>query len=317
MACLELLLTLAALPAAQDPLPHAAAPMVVVVVGAPGEEAYREVFQATAERWRSAAEQGGAQYVRVDRGADDGVDDRTRLQELLAGQRTPTDAPLWLVLIGHGTFDGERARFNLRGPDVRAQDLATWLDAVPRPQAVLVCASSSGPFVNRLSKLGRVIVTATRSGSEVSYSRFGGFLSLVIGSIEADLDGDRQVSLLEAFRFASARTEEWYAGEARLASEHALLDDNGDGLGASTHAFTGVRATHAPPQGDLPDGTWAHRWHLIPSAAERALPSEVRQQRDTLEAQIETLRAKKAELDPDAYYAALEGLMLELARLYR
>ena len=312
MACLELLLTLAASPVLQDETPT-----VAVLVGAPGEETYVEPFEAAAERWRQAAEQGGANYVRIDSTSSDDVDDRTRLQVFLAGRSEASTAPLWLVLIGHGTFDGERARFNLRGPDLRAHGLATWLDAVPRPQAVLVCASSSGPFVNRLSKPGRVIVTATRSGTEVSYSRFAGFLSMAIGSLESDLDGDHQVSLLEAFRFASARTEEWYASEARLATEHALIDDNGDGLGASTRAFTGVRANHTPPQGDLPDGTHAHRWHLIPSAQERALPDEVRQQRDVIEAEIEALRGKKASMDESAYYAALEGLMLQLAKLYR
>ena len=45
--------------------------------------------------------------------------------------------PLWLVLIGHGTFDGRSAKFNLQGSDLIATDLAEWLKPFRRPLAVV------------------------------------------------------------------------------------------------------------------------------------------------------------------------------------
>ena len=66
-------------------------------------------------------------------------------------ETTGSMEPLWLVLIGHGTFDGHTAKFNLRGPDVSATDLAEWLAEMKRPLAVINCASSSSPFINRLA----------------------------------------------------------------------------------------------------------------------------------------------------------------------
>ena len=45
------------------------------------------------------------------------------LQDLLS---TRSEA-LWLVLIGHGTFDGKTARFGLRGPDVTPAEWAVCL----------------------------------------------------------------------------------------------------------------------------------------------------------------------------------------------
>lgn len=306
MACLELLLALA---------PLAERPSVALVVGAEGEPRYGELFEMWAARWEEAGARGGATVTRVDGGEEGDVSDRERLRAFLVEEPTGGDAPLWLVLLGHGTFDGERARFNLRGPDVRALELAGWLEPFERPIAVVVCAAASGPFVHRLSRRGRVVVTATRSGSEVSFAWFGEYLSAAIGGLEADLDADEQVSLLEAFRFASARTEELYESRARLATEHAILDDNGDGLGTPADGFHGVRATVVAEDG-LPDGVFAHRLHLVPSARERALSPEVRAERDALELRVAELRARKGGMDEDAYYAALEVLMLELARLY-
>ena len=53
--------------------------------------------------------------------------------------------PLWVVLIGHGTYDGRAAKFNLRGEDVSDAELAAWLEPCRRPLAVINCASASAP----------------------------------------------------------------------------------------------------------------------------------------------------------------------------
>ena len=89
-------------------------------------------------------------------------------QERLANLTEPPTEAVWLVLIGHGTYDGKEAKFNLRGPDVSDAELAEWLKACKRPLAVIDCSSSSAPFLNRLSGRDRVVITATRTGSAVS-----------------------------------------------------------------------------------------------------------------------------------------------------
>src|SRR5213076_1421481 len=133
--------------------------------------------------------------------------------------------------LGHGTFDRRSAKFNLRGADLSADELAKWLAPVHRPLVVIDAASASGPFIKALSGPDRVIVTATRSGDEQNATRFGGFLADAVSDPLADLDKDGQTSLLEAFLVAAKRVDASYTEAGLLATEHALLDDNGDGLG--------------------------------------------------------------------------------------
>ena len=292
---------------------------VILVVGAPGTAEYGREFATWADRWRDAAGRASTRVIEVGRDGSPGApSDKQRLQTLLADESAkPSDAgPLWLVLIGHGTFDGREAKFNLRADDVAAGELAKLLGPVKRPLAVINCSSASAPFVNRLSGEGRVIVTATRSGSEVHYARFGEYLSAAITDPAADIDKDGQTSLLEAFGAASHRTEEFYKQQGRLATEHALLDDNGDALGTPAAWFQGTRATRAARDGAAIDGTRAHQWHLVPTAAEVALPADLRARRDQLELEIESLRARKATMSETEYYAQLERLLLQLARIY-
>lgn len=291
-------------------------PQVLVVIGAEGTPEYGAEFRKWADLWQAAAKKGNAEFTCIGRDSEDKETDRDRLIAFL--QRAPRSgtAPLWVVLVGHGTDDGRDARFNLRGPDVTAREFAEWLGPVKRPVAVINCASASGPFVNHLSGPDRVVVTATRSGSESNYARFGGYLAAAIGDPAADLDRDGQVSLLEAYLTAADRTREFYRGEARLATEHPLLDDNGDKLGSPADWFQGVRAVKRAKDGAAVDGTRAHQWHLVPSERERALPPDVRRRRDELELALADLRDQKDRLGEDEYYSRVEKVMVELARLY-
>ena len=47
------------------------------------------------------------------------------------------------------------------------------------------------------------------------------------------------------------------------------------------------------------------------------MPVEIRRRRDELELSIAALRDQKDKLNEDEYYAKLEKLMVDLARLYR
>ena len=289
---------------------------VIVAVGAAGEEDYGKEFAKWAELWAKASDQAEAKCGAVGLGPTNATTDLARLKQLLASEPTNSPAELWLVLIGHGTFDGKEAKFNLRGPDLSARELAEWLNPFHRPVIVINCASSSGPFLNKLSAPGRVIMTATKSGYEENYARFGQFFAAALTDPLADLDKDDQVSLLEAFIMASRRVAEFYAAEGRLVTETALLDDNGDGLGTPADFYRGVRATKKPAGGPSVDGVRAHQFHLVRSPQEVGMAPAKRAQRDALELALAALREAKPDLDETEYYDRLERLLRPLAALY-
>jgi hypothetical protein len=292
-------------------------PCALVVIGAPGTVEYRDEFHRWAMLWRSAAEKASAEFVLIGEGTEDGTSDRERLRAALAEKGAAGSEALWMVLIGHGTFDGREAKFNLRGPDVTDAELLDWIKSIRRPVAVLNCASASGPFLSRLSASGRIVVTATRSGDEQNFARFGKYLAESVADPNADLDKDGQVSLLETFLVASHQVAEFYRSRSRLATEHPLIDDNGDRLGTPGDWFRGVHATKSAKNGAEADGVRAHQLHLVQSDRERRMTPEQRQRRNQLERAAADLRAHKGRIPDDQYYARLEPIMIELARLYR
>jgi hypothetical protein len=291
-------------------------PTVVVVVGASGEAEYATNFVRQAALWEAVGARAGAQRRTI--GLDEAAttNDLERLRLTLEAETKDGPAELWLVLIGHGTFDGQEAKFNLRGPDLAVTNLALWLKPFRRPVAVINTASASAPFLKPLSGQNRVIVTATRSGNEQNFTRFGQMLAEAVTDPQGDLDQDGQTSLLEAFLSAAARVAEFYKTEGRLATEHALIDDNGDGLGTPADWFRGTRATKKAKEGLSLDGLRANQFHLVRSAEEQALTVADRAKRDELELAVARLRENRPPMPGEDYYRTLEALLLELGRLY-
>jgi hypothetical protein len=302
--------------AAASTAPATDTPTVLVVVGVQGEEEFGNVFASQADAWMEIIRSVGAKGVLIGGPDATTVTDRERLESALATEPRLGRGELWVVLIGHGTFDGKQAKFNLRGPDVTGSDLADWLKPIARPTVVVDTSSASAPFMNKLAGAGRVIITATRSGAEENYTRFGTHFVKALLSKDSDFDKDGQISLLEAFLAGSASLAEFYKTEGRLASEHPLLDDNGDGLGTPPDWFRGVRAVKRAQNNVAPDGNRAMQISLIPSAAEKSLSPEVRAQRDALELKLVELRDNKSRMDEDSYYRELEQLLLQIAALY-
>ncbi|HEY1172634.1 MAG TPA: hypothetical protein VGH19_14795 [Verrucomicrobiae bacterium] len=290
-------------------------PTVFVVVGAAGEEVYGMQFSKWAEQWREAAKKADANFIAVGLEADQGKD-REELQKKLEIEPKEGAGELWFVMLGHGTFDGREAKFNLRGPDFNSDELTEWLKPFHRPMAVINTSAASAPYLPKLSGSGRVVIAATKSGYEQNYTRFGEHLSKAIVDKEADLDKDGQTSLLEAYLMAARKTAEFYKTEGRIATEHSLLDDNGDGLGTPPDWFRGVRATKKARNDAELDGFRAHQFHLVRSAEEQKMPAELRVKRDELELGINKLREKKSTMKGVDYDKELERLLVELARVY-
>lgn len=299
---------------ASEPSESKARATLLLVRGADGTEEFGKMFDEWQAEWEAAADEGDVALRVI--GADPAAQPREELRQSITDQADGSDRPLWIVLIGHGTWDGRSAKFNLVGPDVSAAEIADWLQSVRRPLAIINCASSSAPFIDRLSSPDRVVITATNSGHEVNFARFGSYFSSAIHGLSADLDKDEQVSLLEAFLTASRRTNAYYEGVQQLATEHALLDDNGDRRGTAEGFFEGLTPSSPAEEGASLDGRRAHLWHLVPSDEERRFPDDFRRQRDELELAIAQLRDTKPELDESDYYDELEKLLVELAELY-
>lgn len=297
---------------------------LILVQGAPGEPEYGVKFTQQTAAWLKAAERWKTQVLAViggpsaTGGAANAETDYQKLRETLAAapKEGGPDA-LWIVFHGHGVWNGKEAFFNLQGPDVSASELAEWLKPFTRPVTVINTASSSAPFLQALGGPGRITITATRSGNERNFTRFGWYLAESLDDPEADLDQDGRVSLLELFLRASHRTVEFYQTEGRIVTEHALLDDNGDGLGTPADWFRGVRAVKKPAnQTATADGFTAHRTGLQPEEGP-ALSPERRERRDALERELAELRERRDEFpEEEAYLRKLEDVLLRLAAAY-
>lgn len=285
------------------------APEVVLVIGEPGEPEFATRFQQAHEDWTNLFAAGEIEATII------GVDsNETSDLDLL--KQAVTNAPDWIVLYGHGSFDGRDGRFNLRGPDITAKELAKLL---PKDEAVAVVAAfaSSVAFLPELSHSNRVVMTSTRDLGEDSFSYFGSFLPKALADEEADIDQDGAVSLLEGWLLASKLTGEFYVNEQRILTEHALIDDNGDKKGTPTEAFSGLRAQPLK-DGATADGNRARQLTIVPSAEELAMSEEDRATRDTLERELLALRDRKTSFaDEDEYYVELEKVLRKLGAFYK
>lgn len=215
---------------------------------------------------------------------------------------------LFVFLIGHGSFDGKESKFNLVGPDLSATDYNQLLAALPTRRIVVFnMSSASGEFVKSLSAKGRIIVTATRNGQETNATRFPGFFIAALSATDGDTDQDGHVSVLEAFVYANRLTEEFYKRAGRLATEHALLDDNGDGVGRE--------------KAEAGEGLLARATYLdslsVDEAAANAATGKLMKERARLEGEIEQLLPRKLLMPEAEYEAALERLFIELAKVNR
>jgi hypothetical protein len=290
---------------------------LLIVVGLSGDPEHGKTFNAWGSKLAEASVQLGIPPERLVYLADKpeegaaGVSGRATREEIgkaiekFAAEAGPEDL-VFITLIGHGTFNNGRALFNLPGPDMGPADFNALLKKLPTKQIVFVnTASASGPFVAELSAPGRTIVTATRNGAETFATLFGGYFVDALTSDAADGDKNKRISVLEAFNYAKAETARAYEREGFLATEHALLDDDGNKEGSQTPEMAG------------PDGKVAAVLSLG-VAGEAGLPTEpklraLHLERRELESRIEALRLLKENMDPARYASELEKLATAIA----
>jgi hypothetical protein len=227
-----------------------------------------------------------------------------RLQPLLV---SPDDL-LCIVLIGHGTYDGVSAKFNLVGPDLDEQEWKALVAPIKAQTVFVNTTGASFPFMEALAGDRRVVITATATAAQKYDTVFAEYFAGAFADAAADLDKDARVSIWEAFTYASTRVKRHYELRGQLATERPVLDDNGDGLGKE-----------AGESG--PDGVVASRMFLDAGPEIVASPdpaaSELIARRDRLEADLNEVKRKKGFMPPDDYQSELERVLVELARVSR
>ena len=285
----------------------------VVISGASGGEKYAEQMRGWREGLRSAmVDRYGfkAEHVRllVDESASTGekgsADNVRKVFTEIKKAGTKDDFVL-VILLGHGTYDGDVAKFNLVGPDLTAKDWTDMLAGMPGRLALVNTTEASFPFLESLTAKGRVVITATDSAAQKYATVFPEYFVKAIREASTDLDKNGRTSLFEVFAAASAAVKQHYEQNGQLATERAVLDDNGDGKGREATA-------------EGPDGGVARMSYLdAESAAESANPeiAALATRRRTLEMQAEEHKQLKGVMPDGEWNATFEKLMLELAQV--
>ena len=276
----------------------------VTVSGLGGEPDYEQRFAMWAKELSTAVAKSPDTKVET---LQSGTKTALRATLERISKEAGADDALVLTLIGHGTFDGADYKFNLTGPDITAVELASLLDRFPGRQTVANLTSASGGALDVLRKPNRVVVTATKSGTEKNATIFARYWVEALRDAAADTDKNGSISVLEAFRYADQKTIAYYETQKRLATEHALLEDTGKG--------EGVRA----PAPDNGQGLLASNFavaRLGDAAAIAATPEKraLLSKKEQLEQQIDKLKYEKAAIPTTEYKKQLTALLLELAK---
>jgi hypothetical protein len=297
----------------------------LIVASASGEEQFKEQFWD----WGTRLERAFTEQMRVPK--DDVLflfEDPSKGPSVVFGKSTKSELTraaeklgnaskegdlILIVLLGHGSSDGTTYKFNLVGPDATTTDLEQLLGLFSRQQVVLVAATPcSGGLTRTLAGKNRVIMTATKSELENNQTVFGGFFVEAFENQAADADKNGRVSMLEAYLYSRKRVDDWYKERQKLATEHPLLEDDGNGRASSV------------PSADTGDGLLAARLSpgpgletVLAAAGGPGNQKELRElqaAKKKVEADIATLKYRKSTMEDAEYQKNLEKLLLELAR---
>ena len=280
----------------------------VTVAGLGGEQEYAQRFQSQAQEIDKLIRAGGpdanVQTLFGDKAA------KAQVQSALASvakQAKPGDAFV-LMLIGHGSFDGTDYKINLPGPDLSAVELGALLDRIPATRQLVVnMTSASGGSRAALMKANRIVITATKSGSEKNATIFARYWVEALRDPATDTDKNETVSALEAFIYAEQKTSQFFDTQKRLATEHPTLEDTGQGDGSRK------------PSPENGEGLLAAQFPLLRIGAAQAAANTPEKKallakREELEQEIDKLKYQKAAIPGDLYKQQLQALLLELAK---
>jgi hypothetical protein len=279
----------------------------VTISGLGGEPDYDQRFKMWADDIEGSLKKAGGDSNVVTLVAPTREVIRAKLGDV-ARQAKPTDS-LVLMLIGHGSYDGTEYKFNIPGPDLSGAELATLLDHIPATrQCVVNMTSSSGGSIAFLRRNNRVVISATKAGTEKNATVFARYWAEALRDPAADVDKNDSISALEAFHYAQHKTTEFFDTQKRLATEHPVLEDTGKGEGEKT------------PSAENGEGQLAAAFPLVrmganATAARDPAKRPLLDRKEQLEQAIDKLKYEKAAMPVDQYKKQLAALLLELAKV--
>ena len=279
----------------------------LTISGLGGEADYDQRFKMWADDIDSSLKKAGGEANVITMVAPTREQVRSRLNQL-AAQVKPADAMV-LMLIGHGSYDGVEYKFNLPGPDISGAELANLLDKIPAGrQAVINMTSCSGGSIENLRRANRIVISATKTGTEKNATSFARYWAEALRDPAADTDKNESVSALEAFKYAQQKTDEFFTKQKRLATEHAVLEDTGKGEGEKS------------PSAENGEGRLAGAFPVVRLGANAAAAKDpakkaLLDQKEQIEQAIDQLKYDKAALPEDQYKKQLQTLLLQLARI--
>lgn len=284
----------------------------LVVTGAPGGEAFAKTYATWEQQLASALiDQLGFAPANVtvlsgtsETEREQGTQQNVRSAVASLKKRAARDDVVLIVLIGHGTVDGGLAKFNLVGPDLSSTEWGEALRDLPGRVVVVNTTGGSFPFLKDLAARGRIVITSTDSGAQRYDTIFPEQFIAALRDPAADQDKNGRVSLWELFVGASRAVAAHYERQGLLATERALLDDTGDGMG--------IESGEAGEDGALARATYLVRDTILDADPELG---ELLTQRRTLEERAERLKQRKSSMPAESWEREFEQLMVELARV--
>lgn len=279
----------------------------LTVAGLGGEPEYEQRFTGWASDLNKALAGEAGSKVETLSGKDA---TKANIQAKLSAIATQSkaDDTLMVVFIGHGSYDDIDYKLNIPGQDISATELRDALNKIAARQAVVLTTSGSGGAIKTLQKDKRVIISATKSGSERNATVFARFWVEAFRDGSADTDKNQTLTALEAYKYAKVKTKDYFDTQKRLATEHPLLEDTGKGEG------------EADPSAGNGQGLLAGRFpvmHLGSAATIAATPAKqaLIKRKDDLETSIDELKYRKAAMDQPTYTKQMQALILELAKV--
>jgi hypothetical protein len=260
--------------------PETGSRRALILVGLPGDEEHQRLFRAILDEWQTwltECLQFAPKDIAVLSGRDEAANavHRPATKESVCQEvaRLRTDIgsrdTLWVLVLGHANYDGRRAWFHLPGPDMNDMELAELFAGVEcREQVFWLTHTCSGWFLRPLSRKGRIVVTATAPDNEFNETEFPQALATVAqgDTPKLDQDGNQLVSVAELFLAVVTEVDARFTKDERAPTEHAQLDDDGDGRGTEAGELSGP-AAESPSGEDVPislrrDGAEAARTYV-------------------------------------------------------
>lgn len=279
----------------------------LTVAGAGGEPEYEQRFTGWAsDITKSLAGEASAKVETLSGKDATKANIQAKLSAIAA--QAKADDTFTLLLIGHGSYDDIDYKFEVPGQDISATELNDALNKIAAKQAVILTTSASAGAIKKLQKDKRVLISATKVGSQRNATVFARFWVEAFRDGSADTDKNQTLTALEAYKYAKTKTKDYFDTQKRLATENPLLEDTGKGEGEQD------------PSAGNGQGLVAGRFpvlHLGSATAIAATPAKqaLLKRKDELETSIDELKYRKAAMELPAYNKQLQGLILELAKV--